>query len=87
MSDFTLVRRQNVLALHREGTAQPYRFEMGEIVHTLLTDLLGGCAECGGRMEYEEGEPWGGPSIGCVECGTVADQAAPAHPVEGFAAA
>jgi hypothetical protein len=58
-----------VLALHRLGTAQPFRFERGNVLHALLSDLAGKCSECGGRTEYEEGEPWSGPSIGCVECG------------------
>ena len=62
----------NVLALHRLGTAQPHRFEPGDAVHSFLSDLIGGCPECGGRMEYEDGEPWSGPSVGCVECGAVA---------------
>lgn len=35
----------NVLALHRRGTAQPYRFEPGDVVHALLSDLIGGCSE------------------------------------------
>ncbi len=68
----------NVLALHREGTAQPYRFGIGEIAYALLKDLLGGCPECGGRMEYEDGEPWSGPSVGCVDCGVVTAPQPPA---------
>ncbi|WP_431509786.1 hypothetical protein [Variovorax sp. DAIF25] len=76
---------RNVLALRREGTAQPYRFSPGEVVHSLLLDLLGGCPECGGRLEFEEGEAWEGASIGCIACGTAlaSRDAAPAPAAAG----
>nr|WP_075116864.1 hypothetical protein [Pseudomonas aeruginosa] len=60
---------EDVLALHQVGTAQPTRYAKGEVVHSLLSDLLGLCAECGGRLEHEDGEAWDGPSNGCVDCG------------------
>lgn len=47
----------NVLALHRRGTAQPYRFEPGDVVHALLSDLIGGCSECGGRAPAPHSPP------------------------------
>lgn len=60
---------EDVLALHQRGTAQPTRYAKGEVIHSLLSDLIGQCAECGGRMEHEDGEAWDGPSNGCVDCG------------------
>lgn len=29
------------------------------------------CPECGTEMEYDPGEPWDGPSLGCAGCGYV----------------
>ena len=73
---------RDVLALHRVGTGQPYRYEPGDVVHSLLSDIIGNCTECGGKLEYEDGEPWDGPSVGCVECGTVAAAQASTVPTE-----
>jgi len=29
------------------------------------------CPECGTPMQYDPGEPWDGPSLGCPSCGYV----------------
>lgn len=31
------------------------------------------CPECQGRLEYDPGEPWEGPSWGCTSCGIEVD--------------